>query len=96
MQRRLQLGDERGFLWSLEAVTEAWVALGQAEQAARALGFVVAHRQRLATVPVPFSLALTARRSAAAAAALGPARFQALWDEGFALDPAVVRGWFLD
>lgn len=94
IRQRLRLGDENGLVWSLEALAAAWTATGETESAGRALGFVAAHRRRLGTVPVPHLAALTARRSDALVARVGAKRFAELWDEGAALDPAQVRGWF--
>ena len=94
IRRRLELGDESGLVWSLEALAAAWTATGETELAGRALGFVAAHRRRLGTVPVPYLAAVTARRSDALVARVGAARFAELWNEGAALDPALVRGWF--
>jgi hypothetical protein len=37
---------------------------------------------------------LTARRSDALVARVGAARFAELWDDGAALEPGAVRGWF--
>ena len=96
IRRRLTLGDENGLVWSLEALSAAWTAIGETELAGRALGFVAAHRRRLGAVPVPYLTALTARRSDALVARVGAARFAELWDEGAALDPAAVWGWFTD
>ena len=83
-------------MWSLEALSAAWTAIGETELAGRALGFVAAHRRRLGAVPVPYLTALTTRRSDALVARVGAARFAELWEEGAALDPAAVRGWFTD
>jgi predicted ATPase/DNA-binding XRE family transcriptional regulator len=94
IRRRFDLGDENGLVWSLEALSAALTAIGETEKAGHALGFVAAHRQRLGAVPVPYLTALTTRRSDALVARVGAARFAELWDEGAALDPAVVRGWF--
>jgi hypothetical protein len=70
--------------------------MGETVLAGRALGFVAAHRRRLGTVPVPYLSLLTARRSDALIARVGAARFAELWDEGAALEPAAVWGWFAD
>jgi len=94
IRQRLALGDENGFAWSLEALAAAWTGTGETELAGRALGFVAAQRRRLGAVPVPFLTAMTARRSDALVACVGADRFAELWDEGAALDPAVVRAWF--
>jgi hypothetical protein len=94
IQHRLEFGDENGFTWSLEALAAAWTATGETESAGRAIGFVAAHRQRLGTLPVAHLRELTARRSEALVARVGAARFAELWEEGAALDPDVVRGWF--
>jgi len=83
-------------VWSLEALARAWTALGETAIAGRALGFVAAHRQRLGAVPVPYLAALTERRTEALVARIGAERFAELWDEGAALDPATVWGWFTD
>ena len=96
IRRRLDLGDESGLVWSLEALAAAWTAIGEVDRAGRALGFVAAHRRRLGAVPVPYLSALTARRSAALVGQVGGARFAELWEEGAALDPAAVWGWFTD
>ena len=96
IRRRLELGDENGLVWSLEALSAAWTAIGETELAGHALGFVAAHRRRLGTVPVPYLTALTTRRSDALVARVGAARFAELWEEGAALDPGAVRGWFTD
>jgi tetratricopeptide (TPR) repeat protein len=95
IRRRLELGDESGFLWSLEALAAAWTATGETVRAGRALGFVAADRQRLGALPVPFLEALTARRADALQARIGADRFRELWDEGAALDPGSVRSWFV-
>ena len=94
IRRRLNLGDENGLVWSLEALSAAWTAIGETELAGRALGFVAAHRRRLGAVPVPYLTALTTRRSDALVARVGAGRFAELWDEGAALDPGAVWGWF--
>jgi hypothetical protein len=94
IRRRLELGDENGLVWSLEALAAAWTAIGETTLAGRALGFVAAHRRRLGAVPVPYLSALTARRSDALVAQVGAARFTELWEEGAALEPAAVREWF--
>ncbi len=96
IRRRLALRDESGLVWSLEALARAWTALGETAMAGRALGFVAAHRRRLGAVPVPYLAALTERRTEALVARIGPERFAELWDEGAALDPATVWGWFTD
>ena len=96
IRRRLALRDESGLVWSLEALARAWTALGETAMAGRALGFVAAHRQRLGAVPVPYLAALTERRTEALVARIGAERFAELWDEGAALDPATVWGWFTD
>ena len=92
--QRLELADEGGLTWSLEALAEAWTATGETDLAGRAIGFVAAHRRRLGTLPVPCLDALTTRRTEALVARVGSARVAELWDEGAALEPARVREWF--
>ena len=94
IRQRLELADEGGFTWSLEALAEAWTGTGETNVAGRAIGFVAAHRRRLGTLPVPCLDALTTRRTEALVAQVGVARFAELWDEGAALEPARVREWF--
>ena len=94
IRRRLELGDESGLVWSLEALARAWTAIGDTERAGLALGFVAAHRRRLGAVPVPHHDVLTARRTAVLVDRIGAARAAELWAEGAALDPAEVWGWF--
>jgi tetratricopeptide (TPR) repeat protein len=96
IRRRLDLGDESGLVWSLEALAAAWTAIGEVELAGRALGFVAAHRRRLGAVPVPYLAAQTARRADALAAKVGTDRLAELTEEGAALAPAAVWGWFTD
>ena len=69
---------------------------GDVESAGHALGFVAAHRRRLGVVPVAYLTSITARRRRRSPPGSGRRRFDELWDEGAALDPAVVRGWFTD
>jgi hypothetical protein len=94
VRRRIAFGDENGFMWSLEALAEAWTAVGDTDRAGRTLGFLAAHRRRLGTIAAPYLRELTERRSDAVVRRVGRRRFTQLWDEGVALDPAVVRGWF--
>jgi len=60
------------------------------------LGFVAAQRVRLGTLSVPFQVAQTARRTDALVARIGTGRMAELWDEGYALDPMLVREWFVE
>jgi predicted ATPase/DNA-binding XRE family transcriptional regulator len=90
----LTFDDEDALVWALEAMAASLTASGDAETAARMLGFVAAHRQRLGALPVPFFQALTAARRAAVEAELGPDRAAALWHEGSELSPAAVKSWF--
>ncbi|WP_162942205.1 ATP-binding protein [Desertimonas flava] len=94
IRRRIDLGDENGFVWSLEALAEAWTGCGEMMLAGRALGFVAAHRERLGTIPVPMFVEQTERRRAALVARIGETRFRQLWDEGSELSAETVRGWF--
>jgi predicted ATPase/transcriptional regulator with XRE-family HTH domain len=96
VRERLAFGDEIGFMWSLEALAAAWTGTGDVDAAGRALGFVDGHRRRVGVVPVPHLTSMTARRREALVARIGAARCDELWDEGAALDPATVRGWFAD
>ena len=91
---RLELGDENGFTWSLEALAAAWTAIGDLERAGHALGHVAAQRRRLGMIPVPYLVAVTDRRIEELAARVGRDRAEELWNEGARLDPAVVRSWF--
>lgn len=94
IRRRIALGDENGFVWSLEALAEAWAHCGETMLAGRALGFVAAHRERLGTIPVPMFHEQAERRRAAIVARVGAERFGELWDEGSRLPAETVRGWF--
>jgi tetratricopeptide (TPR) repeat protein len=96
VRQRLHMGDENGFTWSLEALAAAWIGTGAVEQGGRALGFVAAHRRRLGTIPVPHLMTLTRRRRNMLVARVGETRTAELWEEGGALEPAVVRSWFTD
>jgi len=51
---------------------------------------------RLGTLSVPFQVAQTARRTDALVARIGTGRMAELWDEGYALDPMLVREWFVE
>ncbi len=94
IRRRIDLGDENGFVWSLEALAEAWTGCGEMMLAGRALGFVAAHRERLGTIPVPMFREQTDRRRAAIVARIGEERFGELWDEGSRLPAETVQSWF--
>jgi predicted ATPase/DNA-binding XRE family transcriptional regulator len=96
VRQRLRLGDENGFVWSLEGLAAAWTGVGEVERAGLALGFVAAHRQRLGTILVPHLNVLSARRREALVARIGAERADALWEQGADLEPAVVHAWFAD
>jgi ATP/maltotriose-dependent transcriptional regulator MalT len=93
IRRRIDLGDEIGFVSTLEALAEAWTGCGETHRAGVALGFAAAHRRRIGTLPAPMLVALTRRRTDALVARIGDARFRTLWQEGAAMTPEQAREW---